>query len=184
VGGDRIARIVKDLALFGRPNPMRTRVRLGDVVTSAMRWLPASVGSMATVQVDDLGAPDVHASAGQLEQVVVNLVNNGAMATPPGRRGHVAIRIAPGPDGEAVLEVEDDGRGIDPAHLDRIFDPFFTTREVGQGMGLGLPICHAIVAAHGGRLTVESVPGRGSTFRVLLPPADAPAKATPVPPGV
>jgi signal transduction histidine kinase len=184
VGGDRIARIVKDLALFGRPNPMRTRVRLGDVVTSAMRWLPASVGSMATVQVDDLGAPEVHASAGQLEQVVVNLVNNGAMATPPGRRGHVAIRIAPGPDGGAVLEVKDDGRGIDPAHLERIFDPFFTTREVGQGMGLGLPICHAIVTAHGGRLTVESAPGRGSVFRVELPPADAQPEARPVPPGV
>ncbi len=94
VGGNRIARIVKDLALFGRPNPLRTRVRLGDVVTSSMRWLPASVGRNATVQVDDLGAPDVHASAGQLEQVVVNLVTNAAFAIPEGRRGEVRVRIA------------------------------------------------------------------------------------------
>ncbi|MGA8892073.1 MAG: ATP-binding protein [Anaeromyxobacteraceae bacterium] len=170
VGLDRIARIVKDLSLFGRPNPMRTRVRLGDVVTSAMRWLPASVGRLATVHVDDEGAPDVHASAGQLEQVVVNLVSNGARAIPEGRRGEVRVRIATSPEGRAALEVRDDGAGIDPVTLERIFDPFFTTREVGQGMGLGLPICHAIVTAHGGSLTVASEPGKGSTFRMELPP--------------
>ena len=171
VGGDRIARIVKDLALFGRPNPMRARVRLGDVVTASMRWLPSSVGRAATVRVDDLNAPDVHASAGQLEQVVVNLVTNAAFAIPEGRRGDVSIRLSGSPDGRAVLEVMDDGAGISPQVMERIFDPFFTTRDVGQGMGLGLPICHAIVAAHGGTLTATSAPGAGSTFRLELPPA-------------
>ncbi len=172
VGGNRISRIVKDLALFGRPNPLRTRVRLGDVVTSAMRWLPASVGRNASVRVDDLGAPDVHASAGQLEQVVVNLVTNAALAIPDGRRGEVSVRITTSGTGGAVLEVHDDGKGIDAATMERIFDPFFTTRDVGQGMGLGLPICHAIVAAHGGSLTATSTPDKGSTFRVDLPAAD------------
>jgi signal transduction histidine kinase len=173
VGGDRITRIVKDLALFGRPNPMRTRVRLGDVVTASMRWLPASVGRMATVRVDDLGAPDVHGSSGQLEQVVVNLVTNAAHSIPEDRRGEVAIRISESERGGAALEVKDNGKGIDPATMERIFDPFFTTREVGHGMGLGLPICHAIVTAHGGTLTATSLPGKGSTFRLELPPADA-----------
>ena len=161
VGMDRIARIVKDLSLFGRPNPMRTRVRLGDVVTSAMRWLPASVGRLATVHVDDEGAPDVHASAGQLEQVVVNLVSNGARAIPEERRGEVRVRIATSPEGRAVLEVQDDGAGIDRADRERIFDPFFTTRDVGQGMGLGLPICHAIVTAHGGLAHGDERAGQG-----------------------
>jgi C4-dicarboxylate-specific signal transduction histidine kinase len=174
-GGLRISRIVKDLALFGRPNPMRTRVRLGDVVTSAMRWLPSTVGQVATVHVDDEDAPEVHASGGQLEQVVVNLVANAAFAMPEGRRGDVAIRIFATPDGRAALTVRDDGRGMDAATLERIFDPFFTTREVGQGMGLGLPICHAIVTAHGGTLTATSRPGEGSTFRIELPAADAAA---------
>jgi C4-dicarboxylate-specific signal transduction histidine kinase len=173
VGGDRITRIVKDLALFGRPNPMRTRVRLCDVVTASMRWLPASVGRVATVRVDDLGAPDVHGSSGQLEQVVVNLVTNAAFAIPEDRRGEVAIRIFESESGGGVLEVKDNGRGIDLATMERIFDPFFTTREVGHGMGLGLPICHAIVTAHGGTLTATSLPGKGSTFRLELPPADA-----------
>jgi signal transduction histidine kinase len=173
VGGNRISRIVKDLTVFGRPSPVRTRVRLGDVVTSSMRWIPASMATNVTVQVDDLGAPDVHASTGQLEQVVLNLVTNAALAFPKGRRGEVTIRIFTSGAGRAVLEVKDDGEGIDPAIIERIFDPFFTTREVGQGMGLGLPICHAIVAAHDGTLTVESAPGHGSTFRVELPPVVA-----------
>ncbi len=184
VGGNRIARIVKDLALFGRPNPMRTRVKLGDVATSSMRWLPASVSRNATVRVDDLGAPDVHASAGQLEQVMVNLVTNGALAIPEGRRGTITVRISTSDAGGAVLEVHDDGRGIDAATMERIFDPFFTTRDVGHGMGLGLPICHAIVAAHGGALTATSVPGEGSTFRVELPPADAHQGSIPLRPRV
>jgi signal transduction histidine kinase len=181
VGGNRIARIVKDLALFGRPNPMRSRVRLGDVVTSSMRWLPASVSRNATVHVEDRGAPDVHASAGQLEQVMVNLVTNGALAIPDGRRGTITVRISTSGSGAAVLEVSDDGRGIDAAAMERIFDPFFTTRDVGHGMGLGLPICHAIVAAHGGALTATSVPGEGSTFRVELPPADSHQGSIPSP---
>ena len=172
VGGNRISRIVKDLSLFGRPNPMRSLVRLGDVVTSAMRWLPGSVGQNATVRVDDLGAPPVYASSGQLEQVVVNLVTNAAFAIPEGRRGEVTVRMFPSATGGAVLEVQDDGTGIDPATMERIFDPFFTTREVGRGMGLGLPICHAIVAAHGGTLTATSTLGKGSTFRVELPSID------------
>jgi signal transduction histidine kinase len=172
VGGGRIAQIVKDLSLFGRPNPVRTRVRLGDVTTASMRWIPSSVGRAATVRVDDLGAPAVHASAGQLEQVVVNLVTNAAFAIPPDRRGEISIRIFTSASGRAVLEVKDNGRGVDPATIERIFDPFFTTRDVGQGMGLGLPICHAIVSAHGGTLTAESLVGEGSTFRVELPSAD------------
>lgn len=173
VGGNRISGIVKDLSLFGRPNPMRTRLRLGDVVTSSMRWLPASLGKAATVHLEDQGSPDVHASAGQLEQVVVNLVTNAAYAIPEGRRGTITIRISTAAGGEAVLEVQDDGKGIDPITMERIFDPFFTTREIGQGMGLGLPICHAIVAAHGGTLTAKSAPDRGSTFRLELPSAEA-----------
>jgi PAS domain S-box-containing protein len=174
-GALRIARVVKNLSTFGRPDPRRKRVRLGEVVAEALRWVPASVARSAAVQVEDGGAPDVVASIGQLEQVVVNLVTNAAKAIPPGRRGLVVVRTGAGEPGRSRLEVIDDGKGIPPVLLERIFEPFFTTRPAGEerGMGLGLAICHAIVTAHGGTLSVTSTPGKGSTFRMELPAAPA-----------
>ncbi len=171
--GQRIARIVKNLSTFGRPDTRRTRVRLADVVTEAMRWLPATVARTASVQVEDGGAPEIVAAVGQIEQVVVNLVTNAARAIPAGRRGLVLVRLGPGEPGSSRMEVVDDGKGIEPALLDRIFEPFFTTRPAGEGrgMGLGLAICHAIVTSHGGTLTVSSSVGKGSTFRMELPAA-------------
>jgi PAS domain S-box-containing protein len=173
--GKRIARIVNNLSTLGRPDVRRTRIRLSDVVASATRWLPATVDPSAEVRFEEGGAPDVIASVGQLEQVVVNLVVNGARAIPHGRRGLVVVRTGPGSKGMARLEVRDDGTGIPPAIRERIFEPFFTTRQTGEGkgMGLGLSICHSIVTAHGGTISVESEVGKGSTFRVELPAAPA-----------
>jgi len=74
-------------------------------------------------------------------------------------------------DGRAgvAFEVEDNGPGVAPEHLERIFDPFFTTKPPDQGTGLGLTICQQLVANHGGSLAVRSREGEGATFRVLLP---------------
>jgi len=169
----RIKRIVRDLSVFGAPSQKRTRLRTSDIVAGAMRWLPSSVHTLATVSVEDLGAPDVKASHGQLEQVLVNLLTNAAKATRPGAKGTILIRVLAGSPGRTRLEVVDHGTGIDPAILSKIFDPFFTTRPAGEGRGtgLGLSICHAIVTDHGGTITVESEAGKGSTFRVELPAA-------------
>jgi two-component system NtrC family sensor kinase len=142
-----------------------------DVVDEAMRWLPASRSPEARVIVENEGAPDVIGSAGQLGQVLVNLATNAAKSIPEDRKGVVTIRLGPGGPGMARLDVVDNGAGMAPDVLTRIFDPFFTTRDVGQGMGLGLPVCHAIVTAHGGTITVTSALGEGSTFRVELPVA-------------
>ena len=68
-----------------------------------------------------------------------------------------------------VVEVEDNGSGIDPAHLPHIFEPFFTTKPVGQGTGLGLSLTYGIVRDHGGTIDVESPPGQGACFTVFLP---------------
>ena len=170
-GGQRVARIVKDLATFANPDPHRSRLRLADVVVDAMRWLPAMVAKTATVEVEDRGAPEVLASRGQVAQVIVNLVSNAAKAAHPGRRGKIVVRTGSGEAGTAYVEVMDDGVGIGPDVIERIFDPFFTTRSVGEGRGsgLGLSISRSIVEAHGGTLTVESEPGKGSTFRMELP---------------
>jgi PAS domain S-box-containing protein len=170
-GGQRIARVVKDLSTFGRPDPQRSRVRLMDVVDEAMRFLPATVSGAAAIRVENRGAPDVLASAGQIGQVLVNLVSNGSRAMAGKEKGTVRITVGPGSPGMALIEVADDGRGMPPEVLARIFDPFFTTRKAGEGTGLGLPICHSIVTAHGGTIVAASRPGRGSTFRVELPAA-------------
>jgi PAS domain S-box-containing protein len=172
-GGQRVARIVKDMAAFGSPDPRRARVRISDIVADAMRWMPVSVAMVATVIVESRDPPDVMASAGQIEQVVVNLVTNAAKATPAGEHGEITIRTSVGLRGMARLEVIDHGTGIAPAILGRIFEPFFTTRQLGEGKGagLGLAVCHAIVTSHGGTLTFESEVGKGSTFRMDLPAA-------------
>jgi signal transduction histidine kinase len=115
----------------------------------------------------------VLASPGQIGQVFVNLVTNAAKAVASGQRGLVTVVVGPGGPGLACLEVKDDGVGMEPEALRQIFDPFFTTRKAGQGTGLGLPICHSIVTAHGGTIAASSEPGRGSTFRVELPVAVA-----------
>jgi len=175
IGAQRIARIVKDLTSFGRPDPRRARIRLFDVVEESMRWLPGSVATCATIQVENREGPDVVASAGQMGQVLVNLITNATKSIPENHRGIVTIRVGAGRPGTACVEVTDNGSGMSPEVMARIFDPFFTTREVGQGTGLGLSISHAIVASHGGTLTVTSEVGKGSTFRVELPAAPAEA---------
>jgi PAS domain S-box-containing protein len=170
-GGRRIEQIVKDLQTFGQTDAERTRVRLIDIVEHSMRWLPVSIARTATVVIENASPPDVVAAFGQIEQVLVNLITNAAKALRPKEHGKVVVRLVPSAEGKARVEVIDNGKGIDPALRSRIFDPFFTTGDIGEGMGLGLSISHAIVTSHGGTLTVESEVGKGSTFRVELPAA-------------
>jgi signal transduction histidine kinase len=112
--------------------------------------------------------PLVDCHPNQLNQVFLNLLVNASQAI--AGDGEVVIRTRLG-DGarEVVVEIIDDGSGIPPEHLSRIFDPGFTTKGVGVGTGLGLSICYRIVQEHGGRIEVESTPGHGSTFRVMVP---------------
>ena len=112
--------------------------------------------------------PRVHGHAGQLQQVILNLLTNAMDATPPGGRVEVATRAVP-ERGQVVIEVSDSGHGIATAHRKQIFEPFFSTKAPGQGSGLGLFISSQIVRDHKGRIEVESEPGRRTTFRVVLP---------------
>jgi signal transduction histidine kinase len=104
---------------------------------------------------------------GQIDQVLVNLLTNAAQALGP-QGGTIRVGARERVDG-VEMYVADDGPGIPPELLPRIFDPFFTTKEVGEGSGLGLSIVHGIVDRHGGRIDVESAPGKGTIFRVLFP---------------
>jgi signal transduction histidine kinase len=102
---------------------------------------------------------------GRLEQVVVNLAQNAIQAMEGGGTLTLAAR---GAGDEAILSVRDTGPGIAAEHLGAIFEPFFTTKGPGVGTGLGLAIARQIVQDHGGRIEVESTPGLGSEFRVVL----------------
>ncbi len=119
--------------------------------------------------------PPVMGDATQLHQVLLNLCVNARDAMPGG--GVLSMRAALAPPDPAaqvdcmVIEVEDTGSGITPAHLERLWDPFFTTKPPGQGTGLGLPSSLAIVKGHGGMIRVRSEPGAGARFSVFLPVA-------------
>jgi len=111
--------------------------------------------------------PVIQADRKQLEQVLLNLINNSLDAMP--REGHLLIETEMNSDQRVAIRITDSGQGIEPDHLDRLFQPMFTTKEIGQGTGLGLTICRAIIKEHGGEIEVKSTVGKGTTFSILLP---------------
>ncbi len=163
--------IVRRLLLFARQAPSRRGpVELNAVVRGVQAFLEQRCRA-ADVELGlslGRGAGTVSGDGTQLSQVVVNLAVNAIQAMPGGGRLAIATR---GTRGAAVLAVEDTGTGMGPEVLSRIFVPFFTTKPVGAGTGLGLPVVHGIVTAHGGTIAVDSAPGRGSRFTVTLPRA-------------
>src|SRR5690606_31074662 len=102
-----------------------------------------------------------------LNQVFMNLLINACDAL--GDKGRIRVRTRALDPRRVRLEFEDDGPGIPPEMIDRVFEPFFTTKPVGQGTGLGLSLSHGMSERHGGRIWVESGPGRGSCFVIELP---------------
>jgi CheY-like chemotaxis protein len=122
--------------------------------------------------------PSVQGNESRLCQVFLNLLLNAAHAIPEGdaQDHEIRVLIREGNTGEVVVEVRDTGMGMTPEVQARIFDPFFTTKAVGEGTGLGLSICHGIIDSMGGRIGVESTPGRGSSFRVYLGVAGTPVE--------
>ncbi|HEX3249275.1 MAG TPA: ATP-binding protein [Pyrinomonadaceae bacterium] len=114
-------------------------------------------------------APEAYANAGKLQQVFTNLILNARDAIPDG--GRITVSTLTGEDGSLVAEISDTGIGIAPENVAKIYDPFYTTKGVGSGTGLGLAVSYGIVQEHTGRISVESTPGQGTTFRITLPTA-------------
>ena len=186
-GADRVRLIVRDLKSFSRSDEVkRGLVDLHRVITGAANMTQNEVRHRAHL-VKDFAAetPLVLGNEGRLGQVILNLIVNAAHAIADGAAERNEIRITTRTVGDQIsVEVKDSGSGIPPEIMGKLFDPFFTTKPVGVGTGLGLSICHNIVVEHGGRIEVESVLGRGSTFRILLPRAreQRPAAITEPPP--
>ena len=123
--------------------------------------------------------PHVEANAGEINQVLLNLIVNAAHAIAErGSAQRGTIRVSTASDHTAVtISVEDDGVGVDEGIEDKLYDPFFTTKPIGQGTGQGLAIARTIVAAHAGSLSFTSKRGVGTTFFVRLPIAHQMEKA-------
>jgi signal transduction histidine kinase len=166
-GVERTTSLVRDLRTFSRlDRAERVLVNLREIVDSTLNLLR---GRLARIRVEKAYGeiPEVESLAGQLGQVFMNLLANAADAL--GDAGSLHVRTSVLAGGRVAIEIADDGKGIEPEHLDKIFDPFFTTKEVGKGTGLGLAISYGVVTRHGGSIRVESQPGRRTRFRVQLP---------------
>ncbi|PKN56927.1 MAG: hypothetical protein CVU56_13555 [Deltaproteobacteria bacterium HGW-Deltaproteobacteria-14] len=179
VASERIRVIVGDLRMLMRdPAPETVVADLSEVIAQAVHATEHERKGCAAVVVEAGELPLVAASELRLVQVFVNLLTNAAQAMPLGAPSAAnQVRIAARPAGAGFVEVAvaDTGSGMPPEVAARIFEPFFTTKGPGRGTGLGLFLCHGIVAAAGGTLSVESEPGVGTTFRMRLPTAAAPA---------
>lgn len=176
-GAERIRDVVQNLRTFSRLDEAEfKKVDIHEGIESTLRLLSRFYGDGSVRLIRDYDAlPAVDCFAGQLNQVWMNLLVNAAHAVREG--GDVCVTTRR--EGEqVVVTIGDTGRGIAPEDLPRIFDPFFTTKPVGEGTGLGLSVTYGIVERHRGRITVDSQPGRGTTFTVVLP-VDAPRAEEP-----
>jgi two-component system, cell cycle sensor histidine kinase and response regulator CckA len=180
---NRAASLVRQLLAFSRRQTLRPEtLDLTDVLADMRMLLVRLVGPGIGLTIDhgrDLWP--VRADLGQLEQVLTNLCINARDAMPKG--GSIAITTEnldaaaaralarkEMPEGDFVaVNVRDTGTGIDPEHIKKIFEPFFTTKEVGKGTGLGLSMVYGIIKQSGGFIYVDSEPGRGTAFQILLP---------------
>ena len=173
---ERVRNIVRDLKLFSRSDEeTRGDVDVERVMESSVRMVWNEIRHRATLVRDYKPVPAVHANESRLGQVFLNLVMNAAQAIPEGRANQNEIQVGTSlaADGRVRVFVTDTGSGMMPDVVEKIFNPFFTTKPIGVGTGLGLAICHQLVSSVGGEIVVDSAPGQGTTFAVMLPAAAA-----------
>jgi CheY-like chemotaxis protein len=172
-GATRMSRIVRDLRTFSRRDDDSTGpVAVNDVLDSSINIAMNEIRPRAQLRRDYSEGLHVIANEPRLGQVFLNLIINAAQAIPFGDSRHQFITVRSyQDDDEVVMEVSDTGAGMSKEVVARIFDAFYTTKPTGEGTGLGLSICQNIVEGLGGRLTVDTAPGQGSTFCVRLPAA-------------
>jgi len=166
-GVDRATAIVRDvkgLAHAGRGE--RTMADLNELLDGVLRMASPQLRVTAVVEKNYGLLPLIACAPQELQQVFLNLVLNASQSISD--RGTIRVRTE-AQNRSVMAWIEDDGCGVDSELIDRIFDPFFTTKPVGEGTGLGLGIAHEIVRKHGGEITIDSKPGRGTVVGVRLP---------------
>jgi signal transduction histidine kinase len=167
---ERVTKLMNQLLAFARRGPPNFRpVDLREVVKNCLDAVEERLCQhcVQVVSEHDEDLPQIHGDSDLMMQVLLNLVLNAVQAMPESG----TLRVAAVREGEQHirLTVADTGHGIPPDVLPKIFEPFVTTKERGKGTGLGLTVVLGIVQEHGGSITVDSTPGQGTTFTLLLP---------------
>jgi signal transduction histidine kinase len=189
---ERAATLTRQLLAFSRRQVLQPKVlALHEVVGNVVPMLRRLIGEDIEIHTVAGAAPGrVRVDPAQIEQVIMNLAVNARDAMPQGGVLMITTTTADVTDVQArrlggiqsgrwaILSVSDTGAGMDEETRVRVFEPFFTTKPLGQGTGLGLSMVYGIVEQHGGTITVESAPGRGTTFRIYLPRVDDAAAET------
>jgi two-component system, NtrC family, sensor kinase len=182
----RVGRIVQDLLAFSRRSKphQKADTNLNGVIQSTVSLIGHKLKLMA-VSIDltlDDNVPLITCDVSQMQQVLINLIMNGAEAAQSKPGGRVTVRTSPSPSRDfLILEVRDNGDGIPPENIPKLYTPFFTTKGEGKGVGLGLAVVYGIVQAHGGDIELQSKVGEGTTFRVTLPVEQPQVSAGPEP---
>lgn len=167
-GLDRVKKIVLDLRNFSRLDEAERKPSdLAEGIQSTLRFLgPLMQEHDVRVETELAKLAPLMCSPGPLNQAIHNIIANAIQASRPGQM----VRVSTGQvQDEYCISIIDQGAGILPEHQGRIFDPFFTTKPVGSGTGLGLSIAHQVVAAHAGRIEIDSQVNQGTTVRILIP---------------
>lgn len=181
--GQRASSLTRQLLTFSRKQVIKPElINLNDTITNLSKMLMRLIGEDVDF-ILNLGedVPSIMADIGQIEQVIMNLVINAREAMQMGGRLTISTfkyeaepefrkhhRMIAG-NSFAVLKVEDTGCGMDKSTLEHIYEPFFTTKAKGHGTGLGLPTVYGIVRQASGHINVDSAPGKGATFVIMLP---------------
>ena len=163
--------IIRGLLNFARPTGSeRGSMNLAEAISETAYLMEKNL-KLAGVELDiaEETSPFVFGNRNELEQVFFNLLANAIDSMPDG--GRITVRLVDGGPGELMVTFSDTGEGIPRDNHDRVFLPFFTTKDYGKGTGLGLSIVARIVHEHGGRIELDSEPGRGTEFRLWFPRA-------------
>ena len=173
MGAERVQAVARSLATHGRVRPGELEpIDVLEAIETAVKFAGADVRRRATLKRNFAPCPKVIADPPALSQVILNLLLNALHALPdrPISDNEIEIRARPTANaGQVLIDVIDNGDGIERRHLDRVFEPFFTTKNPGKGTGLGLFVSQKTIHGLGGTMHVESAVGHGTTVRVTLP---------------
>ncbi len=165
-GVDRCLSTIQNLQNYsGEDNDSRQILAIKDIIENTIPLLKSALRQYY-VSIDYQSEPKANVNSHLLQQVIFNLVHNSSQAMSDG--GKLIIKVTES-SADAIISIQDDGKGIAEVDMPFVFDPFFTTKKIGDGTGLGLSICKKIIESFGGRIEVVSKVGIGSTFTIIIP---------------